>query len=78
MTFVDAESNRSQIACIMVVAESDWMRIQNLPNRIGAESKKSESAHLCSRAEVGPDPEYRSRLRQDSAFFFRTRIRTRN
>jgi len=23
--------------------------------------------------EVGPDPEYRSRLRQDSAFFFRTR-----
>jgi len=27
-------------------------------------------------AEVGPDPDYRSRLRQDSDFFFRTRIRT--
>jgi len=26
--------------------------------------------------EVGPDPDYRSRLRLDSAFFFRTRIRT--
>ena len=23
--------------------------------------------------EVGPDPDYRSRLRKDSAFFFRTR-----
>jgi len=31
MTFIDVESNR--IACIMVVVESDWMRIQNLPNR---------------------------------------------
>jgi len=27
-------------------------------------------------AEVGPDPEYRSRLRQDSAFFLRTRTRS--
>ena len=27
-------------------------------------------------AEVGPDPVYRSRLREDSAFFFRTRIRS--
>jgi len=35
MTYIDAESNRSRIVCIMVVAESDWMRIQNLPNRIG-------------------------------------------
>jgi len=35
MTFVDAESNRSRITCIMVVAESDLMRIQNLPSRIG-------------------------------------------
>jgi len=41
MTFVDAESNRSQITCIMVVAESDWMRIQNLPNRIGCGVKKN-------------------------------------
>jgi len=29
-------------------------------------------------SEVGPDPDYRSRLRQDSAFFFRTRIRIRS
>jgi len=35
MTFVDVESKRSRIACIMVVAESNWMRIQNFPNRIG-------------------------------------------
>jgi len=28
MTFIDAESNRSRIACIMVVAESDWMRFK--------------------------------------------------
>jgi len=35
MNFIDAESNRSQITCVMVVAESDWMRIQTLPNRIG-------------------------------------------
>jgi len=41
MTFIDAESNRSRIACTMVVAESDWMWIQNLPNRIGCGVKKS-------------------------------------
>ena len=41
MTFIDAESNRSQIACIMVVTESDWMRIQNLQNRTGCGVKKS-------------------------------------
>jgi len=41
MTFIDAESNRSRITCIMVVAESDWMRIQNLPNRIGCGDKKN-------------------------------------
>jgi len=29
-------------------------------------------------AEVEPDPDYRSRLRRDSAFFFKTRIRTRS
>jgi len=27
----------------MVVAEMDWMRIQNLPNRIGCGVKKTES-----------------------------------
>jgi len=27
MTFIDAESNRSRITCIMVVAELDWRRI---------------------------------------------------
>jgi len=47
MTFIDAESNRRRITCIMVVAESDWMRIQNLPNRIGCGVKKTESTHLC-------------------------------
>jgi len=46
MTFIDAVSNRSRITCIMVVAESDWMRIQNLSNRIGCGVKKTESAHL--------------------------------
>jgi len=46
MTFIDAESNRSRIACMMVVAELDWMRIQNLPNRIEGGVKKTESAHL--------------------------------
>jgi len=40
MTFIDAESNSSQITCIMVVAESDWIWIQNLPNRIGCGVKK--------------------------------------
>jgi len=47
MTFIDAVSNRSRITCIMVVAKSDWMRIQNLPNRIGCGVKKIESAHFC-------------------------------
>jgi len=46
MTFIDAESNRSRITCIMAVAESGWMRIQNLPNRIGCGVKKTEYAHL--------------------------------
>ena len=55
MTFIQAESNRSQITCIMVVTESDWMRIQNLPNRIGCGVKKTESAHLCYTAEVSMD-----------------------
>jgi len=41
MTFIDAESNRSRITCIMVVAESVWMRIQNLPNSIGCGVKKN-------------------------------------
>jgi len=41
MTFIDAESNRSRISCIMVVTKSDWMRIQNLPNRIGCGVKKN-------------------------------------
>jgi len=41
MTFIDAESNRNRIACIMVVTESDWKRIQNLPNRTGCAVKKS-------------------------------------
>jgi len=41
MTFIEAESNRSRITFIMVVAESDWMRIQNLPNRIGCGVKKN-------------------------------------
>jgi len=40
MTYIDAESNRSRISCIMVVAESDWMRIQNVPNKIGCGVKK--------------------------------------
>ena len=35
MIFIDAESNRGPITCIMVVVESDWKQIQNLPNRIG-------------------------------------------
>jgi len=41
MTFIDAESNRSRITCIMVVAKSHWMRIQNLPNRISCGVKKN-------------------------------------
>jgi len=50
MTFIDAESNRSLIACIMVVAESDWMRIQNLPNRIrcGVEKSRGRTPLLCA------------------------------
>jgi len=48
MTFIDAESNRSQITCIMVVVESDWMWILNPIYQTGSdvESKKTESAHL--------------------------------
>jgi len=45
MTYIDAESNKSRITCIMVMAESDWMRIQNLPNRIGCGVKKNKSPH---------------------------------
>jgi len=45
MTYIVAESNRSRITCIMVVTESDWMRIQNLPNRIECGVKKTESTH---------------------------------
>jgi len=41
MTFIDVESNRSQITCIVVVAETNWMRIQNLPDRIGCGVKKN-------------------------------------
>jgi len=41
MTFVDAESNRSRTACIMVVVESGWKRIQNLPNKITCGVKKN-------------------------------------
>jgi len=52
MTFIDAESNRSRITCIAVVAESDWMRIQNLPNKIRCGVKKMESAHLYCVSEV--------------------------
>jgi len=52
MTFIDAESNRSRITCIMVVVELDWMRIQNLPNRIGCRVKKTESAHLWFTATI--------------------------
>jgi len=54
MTFIDAESNRSRITCITVVAESDWMRIQNLPNRIGCGVKKSRvCTPLLLKAELG-------------------------
>jgi len=41
MSFIDVESSRSWITCIMVVAESDWMRIQKLPNIIGCGVKKN-------------------------------------
>jgi len=41
MTFIDTESNRIRITWIMVVAESDWMRIQNSPNRIGCGVKRN-------------------------------------
>ena len=34
--------------------------------------------NMMRRAEVGPDPGRRSRLRQDFAFVFRTRIRTQS
>jgi len=49
MTFIDVESNRSRITCVMVVAESDWMRIQNLPNKIGCGVKKKQSPHTSAR-----------------------------
>jgi len=34
--------------------------------------------HVRCLTKVGPDPDYRSRLQQDSAFFFQTRIRNRS
>jgi len=53
--------------------------------RIRGSSHRNKTSFACRKcgypvckAEVGPDPDYRSRLRQDSAFFFRTRIRTRS
>jgi len=36
--------------------------------------RKAALSNRCA-SEVGPDPDYRSRLRQDSVFFFRTRTR---
>jgi len=45
MTFIEAESNRSRITCIMVVAVADCMRFQNLPNRIRCGVKKKQSPH---------------------------------
>jgi len=44
----------------------------------GAESESEKVTPATSAAEVGPDPDYRSRLRLDSAFFFRSQIRTRS
>jgi len=44
--------------------------------RIGFGFEKPKSVHLWLLPEVGPGLDYRSRLRQDSAFFVRTRIRT--
>jgi len=40
MAYIDAGSNRSRIACIMVVTVTDCMQIQNFPNRIGCRVKK--------------------------------------
>ena len=53
------------------------MWISFLKNRIGSDSKNPLSNHLCSISEVGPDPEYQSRLQKDSAFLLWTLIRTR-
>jgi len=41
MTLIHAESNRSRITSIIVLTESEWMRIQNLSNKIGCGVKKN-------------------------------------
>jgi len=43
---------------------------------IGSGVKRNFWLHAKCTSEVGPDPECRSRLRHDCAFFFWTRIRT--
>jgi len=62
---------------LLVQLEAAGVGIQKILNPV--------HAHLCKvgssgaqEPELGPDPGFRSRLRKDSAFFFRTRIRARS
>jgi len=45
-------------------------RIPKFWNRSGVRVWQRDSGNIWSLTEVGPDPDYRSQLRQDSEFFF--------
>jgi len=51
------------------------VRVNSVKAGAESESNISDSVHLWY-PEVGPDPDCRSRLQEDSAFFFQTRIRS--
>jgi len=65
---------------IVVLQTGFWSGSGFLPLGSGLESdsNKLESEHLWWIPELAPDSECRSRFGQDSAFFFRTRIRTQS
>jgi len=61
-----SDSFRVRIVWFQPKQDSDRIQISFFQNRIGWDSKNPLSDHLCSRADVGPDPEFRKRLWQDS------------
>jgi len=40
LTYIYQELNRSRFACVMLVPDQEWIRSQNLQNRIGSGLKK--------------------------------------
>jgi len=64
-------------ACVYFVVSAHFMPFWSF-SILRANLASIEKSAAGKVAEVGPDPDYRRRLRQDSAFLFWTRIRTRS